>query len=76
MIEDILPDGRRCRLSSFRQPTASAGPTADTSAVRVIVRCDVDGLAPIEVPLDAAWSETTHLPPGVADLIIRHFLLA
>ena len=75
MIEDILPDGRRCRLSTFRQPSASRGPTADTLAVRVIVRCDVDGLAPIEVPLDAGWSETSRLPAGLADLIIRHFLL-
>ncbi len=76
MIEDILPDGRRCRLSTFRQPSAVKGPTADTLAVRVIVRCDVDGLAPLEVPLDAGWSETSRLPAGLADLIIRHFLLA
>ena len=75
MIEDILPDGRRCRLSSFRQPTASKGPTADAPALRVIVRCDVDGLAPLEVPLDASWTDMQRLPLGLADLIIRHFLL-
>ena len=75
MIEAFLPDGRRCRLSSFRRLTAADGPTADTLAVRVVVRCDIDGLAPIELPLDADWTETERLPPGLADLIIRHFLL-
>ena len=76
MIEEILPDGRRCRISAFQQPTTADGPTADAPAVRVIVRCDIDGLAPIELPLDACWAEAERLPPGLADLIIRHFLLA
>ena len=76
MIEDLLPDGRRCRLSSYRQPTAAVGPTADTSALRVIVRCEIEGLAPIEVPLDSTWAEAGRLPTGAAELIILHFLLA
>lgn len=76
MIEEILPDGRRCRLSSYRQPTAAAGLTADSAALRVIVRCEIEGLAPIDVPLDATWAEAGRLPAGVVELIIRHFLLA
>jgi hypothetical protein len=41
----------------------------------VIVRCEIDGLAPMDVPLDATWADTMRLPPGLAELIIRHFLL-
>ena len=75
MIEDVLPDGRRCRLSSSPQPTTAARLPADTAARRVIVRCEIDGLAPMDVPLDATWADTMRLPPGLAELIIRHFLL-
>jgi hypothetical protein len=45
-------------------------------AVRVIVRCEIDGLEPVDLPLDAVWADTARLPPGAVELIIRHFLLA
>ncbi|WP_284350308.1 hypothetical protein [Roseisolibacter agri] len=70
MIELTLPDGRRCRLEARRDAGAS-GP--DPAAP--VIHCEIDGQAPVTIPLHAGWAETAALPPSVVDAIIRHFLM-
>lgn len=70
MIELTLPDGRPCRLEARRDPGATGHEPPVT-----IIHCDVEGQAPLAIPLHAGWAETAALPPGVADAIIRHFLM-
>lgn len=71
MIELTLPDGRRCRLEARRLPGGAAG--AEPSLP--VVHCEIDGQAPVDVPLDAGWPQAAGLPPAVVDAIIRHFLM-
>jgi hypothetical protein len=67
MFEFTLPDGRRCQLERVREDATDT----PLPAVRVLV----DGDPPSTIPLAADWERTAALPPGVADAIIRHFLL-
>jgi hypothetical protein len=70
MIELTLPDGRQCRLEARRDPG-----TIGHEPPVTIVHCDVEGQESLAIPLHAGWAETAALPPGVADAIIRHFLM-
>ena len=70
MIELTLPDGRHCRLEARRDP---GDPGAEPSPP--VIHCEIDGQPPIAIPLHAGWAELGALPPGVADAIIRHFLM-
>lgn len=70
MIELTLPDGRRCRLEARRDPDDSGAEPPHT-----VIHCEIDGQAPLAIPLRAGWQETALLPPRVVDAIIRHFLM-
>ena len=70
MIEFTLPDGRRCRLEARRAPAAT-GPEPSGP----VIHCEIDGQPPFAIPMHAGWAETAALPPGVADAVIRHYLL-
>lgn len=70
MIEITLPDGRRCRLEARRDAGA-----AEAASPATVIHCEIDGQQPLAIPLHAGWAETATLPPGVADAIIRHFLM-
>ena len=70
MIALTLPDGRHCRLEARRDPvsTGSEPPTP-------VIHCEIEGQPPLIIPLHAGWADLAGLPPGVADAIIRHFLM-
>jgi hypothetical protein len=76
MFEVSLPDGRRCRLVAHQRPPATDRPVADGAPARLVIRCEIEGAAPIDIRIDAGWEDAERLPEGLADLIIRHFLLA
>jgi hypothetical protein len=76
MIEVTLPDGRRCRLVAHQRPLLADVNPSEPTASRLVVRCEIEGAAPIDVPIDARWDDAERLPAGLADLIIQHFLLS